>query len=95
MRIKCRIELSSELGVFHLLILKLERGRQQSVFNPAAQGMLIIENAQVSRGFLENSNVDLTEQFTEMIKAQRAYQVSSRLVSISDEMEGIANNLRK
>ena len=54
-----------------------------------------VNNAKVSRGFLENSNVDLTEQFTEMIKAQRAYQVSSRLVSISDEMEGIANNLRR
>ena len=90
-------ELSSELGVFTFVNPEglSEEGNNLYSTTAVSGDAQFIENAQVSRGFLENSNVDLTEQFTEMIKAQRAYQVSSRLVSISDEMEGIANNLRK
>ncbi|HHT93795.1 MAG TPA: flagellar hook-basal body protein [Clostridiaceae bacterium] len=90
-------ELSGDLGVFTFVNPEglSEEGSNLYQVTEASGEAQQVNNAKVSRGFLEHSNVDLTEQLTEMIKAQRAYQVSSRLVSISDEMEGIANNLRR
>ena len=40
----------------------------------------------IRSGFLEMSNVDLSNEFSEMIVAQRAYQASSRSISTSDQM---------
>lgn len=41
---------------------------------------------QVRSGFLEMSNVDLANEFTEMIVTSRAYQANSRSITTSDEM---------
>ncbi|MBN1041204.1 flagellar hook-basal body complex protein [Clostridium botulinum] len=38
------------------------------------------------QGALEASNVDLTEQFTDMITATRAFQASSKMISTADEI---------
>ena len=38
------------------------------------------------QGCLEASNVDLTEQFTDMITATRAFQASSKMISNADEV---------
>jgi flagellar basal-body rod protein FlgG len=48
----------------------------------------------VIQGYLEQSNVDLSQEMTELIMAQRAYQLNSRVVQAADEMEKQANNLR-
>lgn len=40
----------------------------------------------LSAGTLEMSNVDLAEQFTQMMIAQRAYQANSKILSTADEM---------
>jgi flagellar hook protein FlgE len=46
----------------------------------------------IESGILELSNVDLTEQFADMITAQRSFQASSRIVTISDSvLEEIVN----
>ena len=37
-------------------------------------------------GNLEMSNVDLTQQFTDLIILQRGYQASSQLTSVANEM---------
>jgi len=37
-------------------------------------------------GFLEESNVDLAQQFTDLVIGQRAFQANARTVSVSDEM---------
>ena len=52
-------------------------------------------NYDVKQGFLEASNVDMAEEITRMILAQRVYQLSSRVLQAADEMEHIANNLRR
>jgi flagellar basal-body rod protein FlgG len=49
----------------------------------------------IRQGCLEASNVDLTEEMTSMIEAQRAYSFSARIMSTADDMLGLANNLRK
>lgn len=40
----------------------------------------------VAAGYLEGSNVDLGQEFTNMILAQRGFQASSRVITTSDEM---------
>lgn len=40
----------------------------------------------VNQGYLEASNVNVTEELVNMIQAQRAYEINSRSVSTSDEM---------
>ena len=42
--------------------------------------------SQLTSGALEMSNVDLAQEFTNMIIAQRAFQASGKIVSTSDEM---------
>lgn len=46
----------------------------------------------IQSGALELSNVDLTEEFANMITAQRSFQASSRLITVSDTvLEDIVN----
>ncbi len=40
----------------------------------------------ISSGTLEMSNVDLADQFTKMITAQRGFQANSKMITTSDEM---------
>jgi flagellar hook protein FlgE len=49
--------------------------------NPAGNGLGILR-----QGNLETSNVDLANEFTEMIITSRAYQANSRIITTSDEM---------
>lgn len=46
-------------------------------------------------GSLENSNVDLAEQFSEMILTQRGFQASSRVITTSDEVLQELLNLKR
>ncbi|MHA7967127.1 flagellar hook-basal body protein [Paenibacillus sp. CAU 1782] len=46
------------------------------------------------QGFLEQSNVQLSDEVTELINVQRAYQLAARALSSSDTMMGIANSMR-
>ncbi len=46
------------------------------------------------QGFLEQSNVQLSDEMTELINVQRAYQLAARALSSSDTMMGIANSIR-
>lgn len=48
----------------------------------------------LSAGTLEMSNVDLSEQFTEMMVAQRAYQANSKIISTADEMMQTVINMK-
>ncbi|MEK5240097.1 flagellar hook-basal body protein [Paenibacillus sp. FSL L8-0470] len=48
----------------------------------------------VRSGYLEQSNVDLSKEITEMMQIQRTYQLVSRALSSSDQMLGLANSMR-
>ena len=37
-------------------------------------------------GYLENSNVDLAKEFTDMITSQRGFQANSKVITVSDEI---------
>ena len=40
----------------------------------------------ITPGALESSNVDLSQEFTDMIIAQRGFQANARVITTSDEM---------
>jgi flagellar basal-body rod protein FlgG len=49
----------------------------------------------VHQGYLENSNVDPVKEITELISAQRAYEMNSKVIQASDEMFAtVAKGLR-
>lgn len=48
----------------------------------------------IKQGSLEGSNVDAVDEMVGMINTQRAYEAVSKVVSASDEMLGMANQLR-
>ncbi|MCL2126044.1 MAG: flagellar hook-basal body protein [Oscillospiraceae bacterium] len=53
------------------------------------------ESAVIRQGTLEISNVNLAEEMTRMIRTQRTFSLASRALTTADEMEGIANNMRR
>jgi len=40
----------------------------------------------ISSGFLESSNVDLAQEFANMIIAQRGFQANSRIITVADQV---------
>lgn len=48
----------------------------------------------VRQGFLEASNVDSGETFTEVILSQRAFQLSSKAMTVADDLWGMINTMR-
>lgn len=48
----------------------------------------------VGQGALEMSNVDLTNEMTELIATQRLLQSQSKAISFADDMRGLVNTIR-
>src|SRR4051794_39288869 len=49
----------------------------------------------LQQGVLEGSNVDQATAMTDMIEAQRAFQMASKAITTQDEILGIANGVKK
>lgn len=54
----------------------------------------IANEVRLQKGVMETSNVDFAKEMARMIETQRAYQFALRMVTTSDEVEGIINSLR-
>lgn len=52
------------------------------------------KNAKVQQGYLEESNVDISKEMTDMIITQRAFELGSRGLKTADDMWGMVNNLK-
>ena len=46
------------------------------------------------QGFVETSNVNVVTEITNLITAQRAYEMNSKVITASDEMMSTLTNLR-
>jgi len=57
--------------------------------NPASAGF-----GSVMQGFIETSNVNVVAEITDLITAQRAYEMNSKVITTSDEMMSTLTNLR-
>ena len=57
--------------------------------NPASTGF-----GSILQGFLETSNVNPVEEISNLISAQRAYEMNSKVIKASDDMMGTLSQLR-
>lgn len=48
----------------------------------------------LQQGFLETSNVNVVSEITNLITAQRAYEMNSKVIQVSDQMSSTLNNFR-
>lgn len=61
----------------------------------SASGDAIIGNpgdagyASIQQGYLENSNVDPVKEITDLVAAQRAYEMNSKVISAADDMYSV------
>ncbi len=65
-------------------------GKDDEVSTPDSDGA-----ASIVSGALEMSNVDLSQEFTEMITAQRGFQANTRIITTSDEILQELVNLKR
>jgi flagellar basal-body rod protein FlgG len=49
----------------------------------------------IDQGQLETSNVSVVDEMVNMIMAQRAYEINSKVITASDEMSQTINNLKR
>ncbi|MBE9606205.1 flagellar basal-body rod protein FlgG [Acetobacteraceae bacterium H6797] len=63
------------------LLLATPSSGQAQAGNPGAVGY-----GQVLQGFVESSNVNVVQEITSLITAQRAYEMNSKVITASDEM---------
>ncbi|MEO8453006.1 MAG: flagellar hook protein FlgE [Gemmatimonadota bacterium] len=73
-----------------------------NMFEPSANSGIAVlgfagtsSTSSITAGSLESSNVDLSEQFTDMITAQRGFQANARVITTADEMLTELVNLKR
>jgi len=71
------------------LFVETEASGTPTVGTPGEEGY-----GAIKQSILENSNVDVVQEITKLITAQRAYEMNSNVISTSDEMMGTASQLR-
>lgn len=54
-----------------------------------------LPKTKVIQGYLENSNVQIADEMVNLIVAQRAYEMNSKVITTSDEMLQQANQLKR
>ncbi|SFC61802.1 flagellar hook-basal body complex protein [Clostridium uliginosum] len=65
-------------------------------FTPTADAQITQSTGySIHQGFLEGSNVDTSEVFTDIISTQRAFQLSSKGITTADDIWGMINNMAK
>ncbi len=76
-------------GIGDTLFLETDASGAAAVGNPAEDNF-----GDVRQGTLENSNVNIVEEITNLISAQRAYEMNSKVITASDEMLQTVTQLR-
>ena len=71
------------------LYLETEASGAPTVGNPAEDNF-----GDIQQGALENANVNVVEEITDLIEAQRAYEMTPKVITTSDEMMGTVSQLR-
>ena len=71
------------------LFIQTEASGNPQTGSPGDEGF-----GSILQGFLETSNVNAVEEISNLISAQRAYEMNSKVIQASDEMLGTLANLR-
>lgn len=67
-----------------------------NLYSPTQKnGQAIVQkDAVVTNGYLEGSNVEVSEEMVKLIESQRSYSLALKMVQTSNEVEETINNLR-
>lgn len=105
-----RVRLSSETAPINIGNIELARFVNTSGLKPVGSGLFAATEESgasyyaqpgdvgvggLMQGYLEMSNVDLTEEMTNLMLAQRAYQLNARLLQTADQILETINNMRR
>jgi flagellar basal-body rod protein FlgG len=60
----------------------------------AASGDPKASGAGIKQGYIESSNVDISTEFTQLIRAQRTFSLAGKALNAWNDMESTTNNLR-
>jgi flagellar basal-body rod protein FlgG len=71
-------------------LLAATTGSGQAIQQVAGQN----EAGVLMQGALEASNVNVMNEMTDLIKAQRAYEMNSKVMGVADQMLQTVNNIR-
>jgi flagellar basal-body rod protein FlgG len=77
------------LAIGENLYLETPASGAATVGTPGTDGF-----GKLQQGFLETSNVNVVEEITNLITAQRAYEMNSKVIETSDQMMATVSNLR-
>lgn len=72
------------------LLVETDASGSPVIEMPGENGM-----GQLSQGYVEASNVQIVEEMVNMITAQRAYEIVSKSIQVSEEMLQTANNIKR
>lgn len=71
------------------LFLETEASGPAAVSTPGQDGLGVLR-----QGYLEDSSVDAVKEITDLIQAQRGYELNSKVISASDQMLGAMVQVR-
>ena len=71
------------------LLLQTAASGNPTTGNPGASGF-----GSVMQGYIESSNVNVVSEITNLITAQRAYEMNSKVITASDDMMQTLTNLK-
>lgn len=71
-------------------LLRQTNGSGQAIQNIAGQS----NAGRMQQGALESSNVSIMNEMTNLIRAQRAYEMNSKVMGVADQMLQTINNIR-
>jgi len=67
-----------------------------NLYIPKTGSNIYVENdSNVLQGYKEISNVDISKEMTDIIIAQRSFELSSKGINTADEMWGLINNMKR
>lgn len=71
------------------LLLETEASGSPTTGNPGSTGFGTLQ-----QNFLETSNVNIVSEITDLITAQRTYEINSKVIQASDDMMGTMTQIR-
>ncbi len=77
-------------AVGHNLFTQTGASGNPIIATPGTEGM-----GKIDQGYIELSNVKVVDEMVNMIVAQRAYELNSKVIKTSEDMMQISNNLKR
>ncbi len=86
---------SLNIGLFDFIMRDgIQRNGDGGFINVEKNGGIQIASGFLRQGYLEESNVDLAQEMSKVIEAQRLYSYATKMIVTSDEVEQTINGLK-